>query len=316
VSPAAESSVALDRAEVLRAARLLSVRSRRETAGVLAGAYASAFRGGGIEFEELRPYAPGDDLRIFDWNATARTGEPFVKRFREERERTLLLLLDVSASMRFAAGGRAKAAQAARVAAVLAAAASRARDAVGLVAFDAAVRAEIPPARGPAHVWRVIRTAVECAGRSAGSTGLAIALAAARTRRLGRRRSVVFLLSDLRDETLLAPGTAAAAELTAVAARHELIAGILHDPREDELPDVGPIRVSDPERPGRRLVLDTGSARVRERYRAAAAARRRSLELRLRGAGADPLWLGTDRDPLRTLVKFFTLRTGATRLRL
>jgi uncharacterized protein (DUF58 family) len=304
----------VDPAEVLRAARVLALRSRREAGGLLPGAYTSAFRGGGIEFEESRPYAPGDDLRIVDWNATARTGEPFVKRFREEREQTLLLLLDVSQSMRFAARGPSKAAVAAHTAAILAATASRARDAVGLLAFDAAVRAEIPPARGPAHTWRVIRALVECAGQSAGETRLAAALARARTRSLRSRRSMVFLLSDLRDDDLDAPG-AALTELLALARRHDVIAAVLHNPLEDELPDVGTLRLADPEHAGRTLVLRTGRPAVRAQYRAAAVRRRRAVELRLRGAGADVLWLRTDRDPVRALVRFFAAHAGAVRVR-
>jgi uncharacterized protein (DUF58 family) len=314
VSPARETGFAVNPAEVLRAARLLALRTRREAGGGLPGAYTSAFRGGGIEFEESRPYAPGDDLRIVDWNATARTGEPFVKRFREERERTLWLLLDVSASMRFAARGPSKAAVAAHAAAILAAAASRARDAVGLVAFDALVRAEIPPARGPAHTWRVIRALVECGGQSSGETDLTGALARTRMRSRSDRRGVVFVLSDLRDDNFRSSG-AAQGELTALARRHEVVAAILHNPLEDELPDVGTLRLADPERPGRSLVLATGRAGVRAAYRAAALRRRRALELRLRGAGADVLWLRTDRDPLRTLVHFFATHAGAVRLR-
>ncbi len=142
--------------DLSRAARLLVVRSRREATGLFAGNYVSAFRGGGLEFDESRPYVPGDDVRSIDWNATARNGEPYVKRFREERDRTLLLALDVSASMRFGSAGRAMAATAAHAAALLAVAAGRAGDRVGLVAFDASVRTALPPARGDAHVWSLI----------------------------------------------------------------------------------------------------------------------------------------------------------------
>jgi uncharacterized protein (DUF58 family) len=313
VSTTREAGLAVNPAEVLRAARILAIRTRREAAGLLPGAYTSAFRGGGIEFEESRPYAPGDDLRILDWNATARTGEPFVKRFREEREQTLLLLLDVSASMGFAARGPSKAAVAAHTAAILAAAATRARDAVGLLAFDSVVRTEIPPARGEAHTWRVIRALVDCAGQSAGGTGLAAALAHARTRSRHSRRRVVFVLSDLRDDTLEEAG-AALAELSALARRHDVTLAVLHHPLEDALPDVGTLRLADPERAGRALVLRTGRSRLRAEYRAAAVRRRRALELRLRGAGADVLWLRTDREPLRELVRFFAAHAGTLRV--
>ena len=313
MSPTREAGLAVNPAEVLRAARLLAIRSRRQAAGLLPGAYTSAFRGGGIEFEESRPYAPGDDLRILDWNATARTGEPFVKRFREEREQTLLLLIDVSASMGFAARGPSKALVAAQTAAILAAAASRARDAVGLLAFDAGVRAEIPPARGPAHTWRVIRALVEWAGQSTGGTGLAAALARARTRSQGGRRSAVFVLSDLRDEAFVGSG-AALSELSALARRHDVTVAVLHNPLEDELPAVGTLRLADLEHAGRVLVLRTGRPRVRAEYRAAAARRRRTTELRLRGAGADVLWLRTDRAPLHALGRFFASHAGTLKV--
>ena len=145
--------------DLARAARILAVRSRREVTGLFAGSYASAFRGGGIEFEESRPYVAGDDVRYLDWNAFARTGELFVKRFREERDEMVLLAIDVSASMRFGTTGRNKAATAAHAAALIAAAAGRTGDRLGFLTFDDAVRTEIRPSRGPAHTWRVIEAA-------------------------------------------------------------------------------------------------------------------------------------------------------------
>ena len=312
---------AQEAARLARAARLLLVRSRR-SAGAISGVYTTAFRGGGVEFEELRPYVPGDDLRTIDWNATARTGEPWVKRFREERDQTLLLLVDVSASMGFGSQEAPKAAAAARAAGLLAAAATHARDRVGLVLFDEQVREEIAPARGDAHARRLLRALVAAGGAPAGGTGLAAALARARAHALGRRRSIVFLVSDLRDDALLAAGgtaapasaAALAGELAAAARRHDLVAAVVHDPREDLLPDVGSVLVADPERPGAARLLRTGSPRVREAYRAAAAARRRAVERRLRGHGADVLFLSTHADPLRGLARFFRERAGRTRV--
>ena len=313
--------VELSAAELARAARVLAVRSRREARDVFIGAYRSAFRGGGIEFEELRPYVPGDELRSIDWNATARAGQPFVKRFREERDQALLLLLDVSASMRFGSAGRSLAGTAAHAAALLTASAAGAGDRVGIVAFDATVREEVPPGRGEAHALRVVRAALAAAGASGGTTGLRAALEHARMRERGRRRAIVFLLSDLRDETLLvaedAPRAASSpwSALAALAARHELVSVVLHDPREAELPAVGSVRVADPERPGRTLLLRTGSAAARARYRAAAAARREALERRLRAAGADVLWLRGGCDPLPPLLHFFAARSARPRRR-
>lgn len=298
-----------DRADVStedlsRAARLLVVRSRREATGVFAGNYASAFRGGGLEFDESRPYVAGDDVRTIDWNATARHGETFVKRFREERDQMLLFALDVSASMRFTSAGTSKAAAAAHAVALLTAAAGRAGDRVGLAAFDEKVRVMIPAARGVAHGWRIVHTAVACAGTPGGGTQLASGLRALRGR--GRRRGVLFLFSDFRDE---APG-ALLDELSDLGRRHDPVAAVLVDPRELSLPRVGPVRLADPERPGESFVLDTRSPRARRRYLAACAERRRRLAASLRRAGAELLWLRTDRSPLHPLGTFFNERAG------
>jgi uncharacterized protein (DUF58 family) len=291
-----------------RAARLLAVRSRREASSPFTGGYASAFRGGGLEFEESRPYAPGDDVRSLDWNATARTGVPYVKRFREERDQTLLLVLDVSASMGFASGERSKAATAAHAAALLAMAAARAGDRVGLLAWDTHARAELWPARGEAHLWRVIRTAVQTVP-GAGGTDLAAALAHLRART--RRRGVLVLLSDFRDESLARGGAGGA--LAAAARRFDLVALGLEDRRELELVGAGPLRLRDAEHPGRTYVLHTRRGAA-ARYAAAAASRRRALADRLGRLGIDLVWLRSDRNPLPALVRFFAGRAGRVRV--
>jgi uncharacterized protein (DUF58 family) len=297
-------------AELERAARVLFVRARRAAPGLAVGGYASAFRGAGMEFEESRPYVPGDDLRHLDWSATARSGEPWLKRFREERDQILLLLLDVSASMAFGSGARSKAEHAAHAAALLAAAASAAGDRVGLVAFGERVRYELAPERGDAHLFALVRAAAGLAAAAGGGTDLAAALA--RVRALAPGRAIVVLLSDLRAPEL-APGAGARgprAALVAAARRHDLVAAVVSDRREEELPASGRLRLADPERPGRPLLLDSEAPRVRERYRAAAAARRRALERRLRADGADVLWLRADRDPLPVLAGFFRAHPG------
>jgi len=309
----------LDPDDLARAARILAIRSRREASGTFAGSYASAFRGGGMEFDESRPYVPGDEVRHFDWNALARSGQPFVKRFREERDQMLLLALDVSASMGFAGGGLPKARIAAHTTALLAAAAGRAGDRVGLVGFDDALRVEIPPGRGAAHTWRVIRGAVATAQASRGATDLALPLEAIRAKT--RERCVVVLISDFRAassssradslESPLPPPARAA--MRSLARRNEVVSIALSDPREQALPAVGLVRLDDPEHPGRARVLDTSRARVRARYRRAWQLRRRALERELRAAGSDVLWLHTDRDPLRSLAHFFQLRAGRVR---
>jgi uncharacterized protein (DUF58 family) len=296
------SAAPLDPAELARAARVLHLRTRRASAGLVAGGYASAFRGGGLEFEESRPYVPGDDVRQIDWNATARSGEPFVKRFREERDQTLLLLLDCSASMGFGTAGRTKAELAALVAALLAAAAHRVRDRVGLVAFSDRVLEEVAPGRGDAHAWRLLRVAATRAGIPRGRTALDRALERVPT--LARHRAIVVLLSDFRDDADLR------ARLLQVSRHHDLVAAVVGDPREEALPASGPIRLADPETRSRPLMLDANSRRVRALYRSAAQVRRRALERRLRTDGADVVWLRTDRDPLPPLVRFFQAHVG------
>jgi uncharacterized protein (DUF58 family) len=292
--------------DLARAARLLSVRSLGEATGLFAGNYASAFRGGGLEFEESRPYVAGDDVRSIDWVATARAGVPFVKRFREERNQTLIFALDASASMGFGTAGRTKAAAAVYALALLAAAAGRAGDRTGLLVFDDGIRAEIPAGRGLDHTWHLIRAAVLAAATGGGETRLDAGLRGLLVH--ARRRSSVVLLSDFRDPRL-APGGdfpwQLGPALSGLTHRCDVVAGIALDPREERLPSAGPVRLADPERPGSTFVIDTGSRRARAKYRAAGAAWRARLERELRRSGAEPLWLRSDRDPLHALGRFF-----------
>jgi uncharacterized protein (DUF58 family) len=309
--PVTRDTELFSRADLSRAARLLLVRSRREATSAFAGGYRSAFRGGGVEFEESRPYAPGDEVRFLDWNALARTGTPYVKRFREERDQTVVIALDVSASMGFGSTGRNKAGAAAHAAALVVAAAARAGDRVGLLTFDTAVRDEIAPGRGDAHSWRILRSLVGAAEASAGGTGLAAALSRVRAG-LGRR-SVVLVVSDFRDDRFFeAPGAGRPprAELVALARVHDVVAVVVYDPREDQIPPVGALRLVDPESPGRTLVFSSRSQRARARYRTACEVRRRALARRLRGDGADVLLLRADREPLRAWARFFAFHAA------
>ena len=299
-----------------RRARILAIRTRREASGIFAGSYASAFRGGGMEFEESRPYVAGDDVRSLDWNAMARTGEPFVKRFREERDLMLLLALDVSASMRFRSARRSKAAAAAHAAALLAAAAGQAGDQIGFVAFDEAIRSQIPPARGPLHTWRIIQAAATTAETPQSGTRLAAVFEELQIR--ARHRSVAVVLSDFRDPALLVSHgrtASTSARLVALGRKHDLVSIVLYDPREEILPRAGLLRLVDPEQPGRTLLLNSNSQRTRSRYQRACRARRRTLDRVLYGAGSDVLWLRTDREPLQALMHFFRRRASRSHAR-
>ena len=297
--------------DLARATRLLVVRSRRAATGLFAGNYASAFRGGGIEFEESRPYVPGDDVSAIDPSATARTGALYVKRFREERNQTLLFALDGSGSMAFGSTAQTKAETAAHALALVAAAAARAGDRTGLLAFDSEVREVIRAGRGGAHGLRVIRSAVAQALQPGGPTRLAAPLRALRA--TTRRRAIVLLFSDFRDAELFPPEPEKPrlrAELAELTRRHDLIAFPVVDPLEEELPRVGPLRIRDPERPAAVRLVHTGRAGVRRRYRAASLRWRARLEHELRRCGAEVVWLRTDRSPIHVLGRFFHERAA------
>jgi uncharacterized protein (DUF58 family) len=243
-------------AEELRQIRRLHVQAGRRVDSLLAGDYRSAFKGSGMEFEEVRTYTPGDDVRRIDWNVTARTGDAFIKEFREERELTLLVLLDVSGSTRFGSGGRDgrtdKRLQIARAAGGLAYAALRSGDRVGLCTFTDRVEHYLPPRKSRGHGWAVIRAAFEHVPAGHG-TDLGAALSFAS--KVLKRRAVVVILSDF-----YASGWEPA--MGPLVARHRVHALLVHDPREEALPKVGLVTFRDAET-GEVRTLDAGSVAAR-----------------------------------------------------
>jgi uncharacterized protein (DUF58 family) len=269
------------RPEILKAVKGIELRTRALVNSLFTGGYRSVFRGQGIEFAEVREYQQGDDFRTIDWNVSARMGHPFVKTFHEERELTLLLIVDQSGSLRF---GRpyTKSAMAVEVAAVLALAAARHDDRVGAVLFSDRVEATIRPAKGRGHALRVIRDLLAFAPRGRG-TNLADALRFAT--KLLRQRAVVVVLSDFRAADWEDP-------LARLAARNEVVAVTIDDPRELEFPDAGWVEVEDAET-DRRVLLDTGHAATRERVRIAAAQLLQARSRKLLQAGVDTVALQT-----------------------
>jgi uncharacterized protein (DUF58 family) len=267
--------------EILKAVKGIELRTRALVNSLFTGGYRSVFRGQGIEFAEVREYQQGDDFRTIDWNVSARMGHPFVKTFHEERELTLLLVVDQSGSLRF---GRpyTKAAMAVEVAAVLALAAARQDDRVGAVLFSDRVEAIIRPAKGRAHALRVIRDLLAFAPRGRG-TNLADALRFAT--KLLRHRAVVVVLSDFRADSWEEP-------LARLARRHEVVAITIDDPRELDFPDSGWVEVEDAET-DQRVLLDTGHAATRERVRIAAAQLLQGRSRKLVQAGVDTVALQT-----------------------
>jgi uncharacterized protein (DUF58 family) len=284
-------------AEILRKVRQIQIRTRRTVNDVLAGQYSSVFKGRGMEFDEVRAYQVGDDVRTIDWNVTARTGHPYVKRFVEERELTVMLVVDVSASGAFGSTERLKNELAAEVCAVLAFSAIRNNDKVGLVLFTDRVELFVPPRKGKRHVLRVIRELLYFT-----PTGRRTDIAAALEylSRVTTRRAVAFLVSDF-------IATGYERDLTLANRRHDLVAVAITDPRELELPSVGLIELVDGET-GERYVVDTWSRQARRRYAGAALEqleRRRTLFKRL---GVDSIEISTGSPYVPELIKFFRMR--------
>lgn len=267
--------------EILKAVKGIELRTRSLVNSLFTGGYRSVFRGQGIEFAEVRAYQHGDDFRTIDWNVSARMGHPFVKTFHEERELTLLLVVDQSGSLRF---GRphTKAALAVEVAAVLALAAARQDDRVGALLFADKVEAVIQPAKGRAHALRVIRDMLAFAPRGRG-TNLAEALRYAT--KLLRHRAVVVVLSDFRAEDWEEP-------LARLARRHEVVAVTIDDPRELDFPDAGWVEVQDAETDAR-VLIDTAHGPTRARIRIAAERLLQARGKKLLQAGVDTVTLQT-----------------------
>lgn len=283
--------------QAIRRIRRVAITTRKQVETGFSGAYHSVFRGRGSQFDQVRPYQAGDPIRDIDWNVTARTGEPFVKLFTEERELTLLLVVDVSASGIFGSV-RGKRELAAEAAAILAFSAVSMGDKVGLLRFTDRIEQYVPPRKGGKHVWRVIRDLL--AGETVG-VGTDIAQALAHLRKVRHRRAVVVLISDFRSPMPFER------ELRAVAGRHDLVAMEVLDPLDLALPKVGLIEVEDAEN-GERLWIDTSQPLVRRRYELRAAQQRRRLTELFARNGVDFLTLRTDEGAAPALMRFFDAR--------
>lgn len=285
--------------ELLKEIRRIHIRSSHLANDVLAGGYHSAFKGQGIEFEEVREYAPGDDIRSIDWNVTARQGRPFVKRFREERETTVLLVVDVSKSQEFGTARYEKRGLAARVAATLAFSAIRNDDRVGLIGFSDHVERYVKPEKGTRHVLRVIR---EILTLEATGSRTSIATALEYLNRVARRRCVVFLISDFQD-------LGYEQAMRVARRRHDVVSICISDPREAELPAVRFIELQDAET-GKRMLVDTASAAFRRTFHARRAARAEARTRDLRRLRSDSVELTTGQSYVEPLIRFFHSREG------
>ncbi|HUW82907.1 MAG TPA: DUF58 domain-containing protein [Phycisphaerae bacterium] len=283
--------------ELLKKVRQIEIRTSRMADDVLAGQYHSAFKGRGMEFEEVREYQIGDEVRSIDWNVTARQGRPFVKTYREERELTVILVVDVSGSERFGSGLQQKSELAAEFAALIAFSAIRNNDKAGLLMFTDRVERFIPPKKGTQHVLRLIR---ELLGFKPESGGTDVGVALEYLGRVMRRRAVIFVISDFICDDF-------ERDLAAVHSRHDIIAVRIQDRREQEMPNVGLATLQDAET-GELCVIDTGSARVRAGFGESSGRDRARQDRLLRSLKVDELSITTSESYVQQLQAFFRMR--------
>jgi uncharacterized protein (DUF58 family) len=283
--------------ELIKKLRKIEILTARLADDQLAGTYHSVFKGRGMAFSEVRQYQPGDDVRFIDWNVSARMNDVYVKLFTEEREMTVMLLVDLSGSERFGAVARPKIETVAEVAALLAFSAIKNNDHVGLILFTDRVEKFIPPKKGKGHVMRVVAEILNAQPQGTG-TDLRVALDLLGS--VARRRAVAFLVSDF-----IADGFER--QVRIASAKHDLIPVQIVDPREEELPNVGLAMMEDLET-GEVLEIDTGDARVRRAYATQVAKHKAKREQLFRKLRVDHVTVRTDRDYVRPLVDLFRKR--------
>lgn len=292
-------------AGIMSRMRRLEIRTRRMVNDSLGGAYHSVFKGRGMDFSEVREYSPGDEVRTIDWNVTARAGRVFVKKFTEERELTIFLLVDISASGNFGSGALSKRELAAEIAGLLAFSAIRNNDKVGLLLFTDRVERYLKPKKGRHHVLRVVRDILY---HSPGAVGTDSVKALEIAGQILHRRAIVFLISDFKLSGDQSAGRAALRRaMRQVNRRHDLIAVHIEDPREAELPDVGIVALEDAES-GEIIELNTSRRRVRDTFKKDAAEQTLQLLNAIRSEGIDALRLRTDTPYMPILQRFFKIR--------
>ena len=283
--------------ELAKKIRYIQIYTSKAVNDSLAGEYESVFKGRGMEFDTVREYQPGDEIRSIDWNVTARMGQPYVKLFVEERELTVIFLVDLSASGAFGSTGRIKNEVAAEICALLAFSAVKNNDKVGLIVFTDQIEMFIPPAKGTTHVLRLIRELLNFTPRQAQTD---ISAGIDYLGRVTHKKSVVFLISDFL-------GQGYEKQMRVLAKRHDLIAVSITDPREIKMPALGLIQLEDAET-GELVLIDTGSAAFRKQYEKLGTIQKARLNELFRSMDVDHIAVYTGRDYVFDLVKFFKTR--------
>jgi uncharacterized protein (DUF58 family) len=290
--------------EILRQVKLLELRTRGLVNSLFSGEYRSVFKGQGMEFSEVREYQPGDEVRSIDWNVTARMGKPYVKRYIEERELTVMLLVDLSGSERFGTRRRFKSELASELAAVLAMSAIRNNDRVGALLFTDHIEHVVPPRKGRRHALRLMR---DLLGFEPTRSGTDLARALDYTAKLLVHKAIIFVVSDFQDEDIEHP-------LKLLAQRHDVVAVTVDDPSEQELPDLGLARFVDPES-GATLDVDTSDPDVRARFTEAVREELGNRRRLLRRLAIDEIPIHTDGGIVDPLIRFFRARETRSRRR-
>ena len=283
--------------QILQKVKRIEIRTRGLVNDLFGGEYHSVFKGRGMTFSEVREYQPGDDIRLIDWNVTARTGSPFIKIFEEERELTVYLLVDISASGEFGSGQQLKREIGAEIAAVLGFSAIKNNDKVGLILFSDEIEKYVVPKKGKSHVLRVVRELLYTVPER---TGTSLKNALDYLLKAAKRKSVVFIISDFLDQEYWS-------SLKVVNRKHDVIGIHLYDPAETNMPDMGLAKVEDPET-GESFWVDTSSKDAQDRLRKEIQTRQEKFKKDAQKIGFDMIPIATDQDYVEPLMSFFRMR--------
>ena len=283
--------------ELLQRIKTLQVKTNYLVNDIMAGEYVSAFKGRGMEFSEVREYQPGDDVRLIDWNVTARMNQPFIKEFIEERELTLMLLVDVSSSGSFGSGQNLKNEIAAEVDSILAFAAIKNNDKIGLIIFTDQIEHYIPPKKGKGHIWNIIRTILSFKPKGK-ATNLSLPLEY--LLKIQKKKATAFLISDFQDENY-------ESQLKLANQRFDLIAINIIDPREESLPEVGMVYLEDSET-GSTLLVDTSDRKMVKKHKSLCIKKRQDRETFFNSIGIDTIKIFTNKSLTEPIIKYFKYR--------